>query len=129
MTKPVPPVPKPEKKPKKKRLSMAQRRKQQIGETATELEILTLFNDYGWRCLGCDDRPAKLTIDHVVPVSRGGSSLIDNIQPLCLSCNIKKGTNTIDFRPLWTDLLNPPSRAQLDVWWHPSNPFEMETAS
>jgi 5-methylcytosine-specific restriction endonuclease McrA len=47
----------------------------------------------------CCGRPdVKLTQDHVVPLARGGSNLIDNIQPLCASCNSSKGTQTIDYR-------------------------------
>jgi 5-methylcytosine-specific restriction endonuclease McrA len=52
---------------------------------------------YGQRCLRCD-QVTELTRDHVIPVARGGSDDISNIQPLCRSCNSWKGTRTIDFR-------------------------------
>lgn len=92
---------------------MAERRRQRLGETATEHEILTLFTQFGFHCLACGDRPAKLTVDHIVPVSRGGASTLDNLQPLCLNCNVAKGTNAVDYRPLWADPLAPPDRDTL----------------
>ena len=50
-------------------------------------------------CLCCNRR-RKLTADHVIPVSKGGTSYISNIQPLCQPCNSSKGTKTTDFREI-----------------------------
>lgn len=39
-------------------------------------------------------KSAMLTLDHIVPVSKGGPSELSNYQCLCSACNAKKG-NTI----------------------------------
>lgn len=43
-------------------------------------------------CLDCGTR-RDLTIDHIIPVSKGGRTVKDNLQTLCRSCNSKKGSN------------------------------------
>jgi len=55
---------------------------------------------YGYACLSCkqNEPEVKLTEDHIVPITKGGSDYIENIQPLCINCNCKKSTKTIDFR-------------------------------
>lgn len=35
-------------------------------------------------------RPAELTMDHIVPIARGGRSVPGNIVPACKECNSKK---------------------------------------
>lgn len=45
-------------------------------------------------CYYCGARVAhpELTMDHLVPLSRGGRSTKDNLVPSCKSCNTKKKT-------------------------------------
>jgi 5-methylcytosine-specific restriction endonuclease McrA len=44
------------------------------------------------RCRWCQKRitPATLNVDHKVPVSRGGSWSLDNLEGICAPCNRKK---------------------------------------
>lgn len=60
-----------------------------------------LKEQYGFTCLACGRAEPEivLTIDHVVPVSLGGSNKISNLQPLCESCNNRKGDTVVDYRP------------------------------
>lgn len=53
-------------------------------------------------CLACQRREPeiKLTLDHVVPLSRGGKHCVENIQPLCGPCNSSKNARTIDYRKM-----------------------------
>jgi len=55
---------------------------------------------YGNKCLCCGrkEKEIKLASDHVIPLSKGGSNWIENIQPLCQSCNSSKNKGTTDFR-------------------------------
>lgn len=66
-------------------------------EGYTPQEWLDLCNRYGNICLCCG-QALPLTVDHVKPLSKGGTNTIDNIQPLCLSCNSSKGAKEIDYR-------------------------------
>jgi len=45
---------------------------------------------YGKVCYICGGTPAD-TIDHVIPLSRGGSNDLSNLRPACYKCNLEKG--------------------------------------
>ncbi|KEZ78338.1 HNH endonuclease [Salinisphaera hydrothermalis C41B8] len=45
-----------------------------------------------WRCTYCGHHLTSRHLDHVVPVSRGGTNNIENLQWLCPTCNLRKGT-------------------------------------
>ena len=67
------------------------------GGKFTKAEWSAMKNKYDNKCLCCkEEKP--LTIDHVTPISRGGTNAADNIQPLCLRCNVLKMTKTVDYR-------------------------------
>ncbi len=70
------------------------------GGSFTPQEWEALKRKYAYRCLRCgrSEPEIKLTVDHVVPLSKGGSNNIDNIQPLCQSCNSGKNARHIDYR-------------------------------
>jgi 5-methylcytosine-specific restriction endonuclease McrA len=50
-----------------------------------------MFARDGWRCVYCGASGGRLTLDHVVPRSRGGESVWENVVTSCAPCNMKKG--------------------------------------
>ncbi len=65
----------------------------------TPEEWRRILDFYGHTCPGCGSSE-RLTVDHVVPLSKGGSNAADNLQPLCVRCNAAKGNrNSIRLAP------------------------------
>ncbi|MBI4079349.1 MAG: HNH endonuclease [Candidatus Levybacteria bacterium] len=63
----------------------------------TRLKILARDN---FRCVYCGKSPStdigtKLHIDHIIPFSKGGKSIEENLQTLCLECNFGKSNKRI----------------------------------
>ena len=50
-----------------------------------------LFARDGWECVYCGQTGVRLTLDHVVPRSRGGDSVWENVVTSCAPCNLRKG--------------------------------------
>lgn len=61
----------------------------------TSAQWRSICEAHGFCCAYCGAED-KLTIDHVVPISRGGLDAPDNVVPACKSCNSSKGAKTLD---------------------------------
>lgn len=99
-----------ERENRERRLIYTQARRAQRrgnGGSYTLTQWRELCATYGHACLACGE-VKRLTPDHIVPIALGGSSYISNIQPLCLTCNKRKGTRIIDYRsaPVTVDQLS-----------------------
>ena len=64
----------------------------------TAKEWADLQAKYNNCCLRCGRSDVPLTKDHVMPITKGGTDNITNIQPLCRSCNSSKNDTYIDYR-------------------------------
>lgn len=83
-------------------------RETQAGGGYSISQWFNLCEFYDFHCLSCRQRlPFKrLTVDHIKPVSKGGSSFIWNLQPLCETCNKSKGNKEIDYRKTLPNWIN-----------------------
>ncbi|MEP6769546.1 MAG: HNH endonuclease [Acidobacteriota bacterium] len=73
----------------------------------------------GSRCQYCGHKfpSAELSLDHVVPLSRGGMSSWENVVCACLACNVRKGNRTPHEAGI--RLIQPPRKPR----WHPVGHF------
>lgn len=68
-------------------------------KTHSNLGWEQLKAEYDFICPKCKKQEPEIILfkDHVIPISKGGHNGIDNIQPLCQRCNLKKFTKTIRY--------------------------------
>ncbi len=65
--------------------------------TADDWKQRLAYHDY--RCIYCgvekhETKEKYLTMEHLIPLSRGGTNWPSNLAPSCKSCNCSKGTRT-----------------------------------
>jgi 5-methylcytosine-specific restriction endonuclease McrA len=77
------------------RRARAKRSGAEGSHTKAEWDALCAYYDY--KCLACGKRK-PLTVDHIVPLVKGGCDSIENLQPLCGSCNSRKKDKATDYR-------------------------------
>lgn len=78
----------------------AKRARKRNAKTET-VRTLDVLNRDGWKCGLCGRKinarhkyphPRSASLDHIVPLSRGGEHSMRNVQASCLECNLKKRT-------------------------------------
>lgn len=68
-------------------------REKNIINTLTAEEWIDILKKYKFRCAYCGKEFTlfdRETRDHVIPISKGGDNIKENIVPACKSCNSKK---------------------------------------
>lgn len=72
-----------------------ERRELAIGTLSSNIRR-SLFIQQDGKCNGCSNELIESHIDHIVPLSRGGLNIDDNVQLLCPACNLSKGSKTME---------------------------------
>ena len=87
-------------------------------KTITPKLTLKVLKRDNYKCLICGKSPSthpelSLEVDHILPVSKGGTNDIENLQTLCFNCNRGKGND---------DSLNLENKERLDILLDRVNP-------
>ena len=64
------------------------------GRGVTAEDWKNIMRDYNYKCVYCG-RGGRLTMDHIVPLIKGGAHDVDNIVPACMDCNRKKNSKDL----------------------------------
>ena len=98
------------------------------GGRAVVFSRKNLFKRDRYTCQYCGIQPGpeELTVDHVVPRSRGGTSTWENCVLACVRCNTKKANKTLresgflllraPSKPTWSPLLESIPQAHPPSW-------------
>ena len=66
-------------------------------------------------CQYCSKRGEQLTLDHIVPKSRGGADSWENLVTACMRCNVRKGNRTP--REAEMELLSQPRKPHSSLYF------------
>ena len=56
-----------------------------------------VFRHYGRACSYCGYEDSVMTIDHILPRSKGGDNSLENLLPACRKCNYSRGNRLVGF--------------------------------
>ena len=71
-------------------------REMEVEGTFTESDVRELFIAQDGECICSADLTKGFHVDHVHPLSKGGSNWPSNLQLLCPKCNLSKGARTME---------------------------------
>lgn len=69
---------------------------------------------YDHRCVYCGKKFQRLTMDHIVPLSKGGEHTVSNVVPACRRCNSRKsaGAPLVPVQPLLLTVAPPRKKSR-----------------
>jgi len=78
------------------------RRRIKSNSAFERIDRIKVFEKDNWVCYICGIltttskkyKPNRATLDHIIPLTKGGSHTYDNVRCCCNRCNIKKGNRT-----------------------------------
>jgi 5-methylcytosine-specific restriction endonuclease McrA len=79
---------------------VSRRERADLDDEMTNERLTQMFEEWTGFCPVCS-KTALPTVDHIVPLSKGGKHVFSNVRLVCLSCNSSKGnTQGPDMAPL-----------------------------
>jgi len=80
-------------------------KRRKIYAQGDHISALVLFELHAWTCFVCHKKINKFvrcpdwnaaTIEHILPISKGGTHTWDNVAPAHYRCNLAKGDSTCE---------------------------------